>query len=37
MCSSFGQILEIFFEASGFDVSISEPIITFGIQKNCRD
>ena len=33
MCNSFGQNLEIFFEASGFAISISEPKITFGIQK----
>ena len=32
MCNSFGQNLE-FFEANGFDISISELKITFGIQK----
>ena len=33
---SFRQNLEILSEASGFDISISEIEIKFGIQKNCR-
>ena len=36
MCNSFGQNLEIFFEASGFDVSISEINVTFGIQNTAE-
>ena len=36
MCNSFGQNLEIFFEANGFDISISEFKITFGIQKTAE-
>ena len=36
MCKSFGQNLEIFFEANGFDISISELKITFGIQKTAE-
>ena len=36
MCNSFGQNLEIFFEANGFDISISELKIIFGIQKTAE-
>ena len=36
MCTSFGQYLEIFFEANGFDISISELKITFGIHKTAE-
>ena len=36
MFSSFRQNLEILFEASGFDISISEIEITFGIQKSAE-
>ena len=36
MCNSFRQNLEICFEANGFDISISELKITFGIQKTAE-
>ena len=35
MCNSFDQNLEIF-EASGFDISISEIKVTFGIQNTAE-